>query len=657
MQWILGFPHSQLEMTASSKRIARFILLILTAECLLSTLWTTNDWSPRFPENNIPQPATNPSRNERTEEIDPPDAAALPITGAFANCTEPRSYVNSSQRYDDQVTISCHTFGIRAPIAVLHQSRIESHDTEKPLRLLIGVLSNNATMRQAIRETWGSAVRGARGKHQLFFLVANQDFQSIEAEYEKESDMLWLDMENNYYKLTYMTSAMLTIFHRHANYTHILKTDDDCYVHVDRLLKHLEQLSPSVHYHGQTPQLDPLRSEDEVGERYHKYILSSEDYPEPKFAPYASGPGYIVTPTMNECVVRELSRIRYMPFEDVYVGLLAERCGFECDGSNIFVAEFESLWRSETGDGISDKILVQHRMTDTSDRMKAYHKNPRNYFQQSDLTGAQATCINSNVESTSETSEGFHNDSSRRAVVVSCHKFTYKAPLEELNITRPDELLYLVMGSGNFEERQGVRKTWASRINSNHSVYFVVHAPRLKRFREEFKAHRDLIWIQTTKQNERVSALQAAMQAVHKHGRFRYLVVVNSKTYVYPDRLQDMVTGDVFGSCTPHPIRVRPEHRNDTSKGVTPELYPEPYFAPKCSTRIGYAMSESLVSCAAEESAKIRHHPMETIAMGMLAFRCGARTVDVRQHYLDHPGQESSQVFMIGNMLDVMMRG
>ena len=654
----------------SAKKMARLILLTMIAESLL--------WSSRSLQSNVLL-VTQPLE----EEINLFDGAALPITGAFANCTDPRSYLNTSQPYDDQITISCHTFGYRAPISILQRQIIQIDDDdeieENPLRLLVGVLSNNATMRQAIRETWGSSLRAT---NQLFFLVANQNFKSIEAEYEKESDLLWLDMENNYYKLTYMTSAMLTIFHRHATYTHILKTDDDCYVHVDRLLKHVEQLSPSVHYHGQIPQLEPIRNKDEVGEMYHKYILSQEDYPEPYFAPYASGPGYIVTPKMNECVVRELSRIRYMPFEDVYVGLLAERCGFECDGSNLFVADLESRLKFEKEVGLSDEILVQHRMTDTSERMKEYPKHPRKaFFQQSDHTGASATCKNTTTTNNNSknstayksirknstwmmmddpTGVVFRNDSARRTVVVSCRTLTYKAPLQELKRTRADKLLYLVLGSGNLEQRQAVRRTWASRTGSNHSVYFVVHAPRIRRFRDEYSAHRDLIWIQTTKKHERVSALQAAMQAIHKHARFRYLVVVNSQTYVYPDRLENAVRGDVFGPCSTHVIRIQDELRNDTLRGVAPELYPEPYFPPKCATRIGYAMSESLVACAAEESAKIRHHPMETIAMGMLTLRCGAWTVDVRDHFLVHPQQETnntSQVVMVGSMLNDMMQG
>ena len=636
-------------MVLPAKRIVRLIFTTVVAECVL--------WCSRLLLRNYRNDIVLSTKSvaEKASLLDEADLK----TGAFANCSDHRGFLNASQPYDGQLTISCHTFGYRAPVHALK----ESHGADG-LQLLVGVLSNNATMRQTIRETWGSALRA---KHQVFFLVANQDFKSIEAEYEKESDLLWLDMENNYYKLTYMTSAMLTIFHRHATYTHILKTDDDCYVHVDRVMKYLEQLSPSVHYLGHMPQLEPLRDTEEVSERYRKYILSREDYPFPYFAPYAAGPGYIVTPTMNECVVREISMIRYMPFEDVFVGLLAERCGIECYRSNLVIPEIENRWGVEV-EGSSDKILVQHHMTHSSELMKAYHKNPRgSLFQQSVQTGASASCSDSAPNNSPESAvlaagdadTVFGSESSHRRVVVSCRKFTYKAPLEELNITRPDELLYLVLGS-RLEERQAVRKTWATRTNSNHSVYFVIHAPRIKRFREEFRAHRDLIWIQTTKRRERVNALQAAMQVVHKHGRFRYLVVVNSKTYVYPDRLQDRVTGDVFGPCSPNPVFVREELRNEISKGVTPELYPEPFAPPKCATRIGYAMSESLVACAAKESAKMRYHPMETMAMGMLALRCGAWTVSVRNLFLNHPGQESSgfsNAVMVGNMMDEMMQG
>ena len=582
-------------------------------------------------------------------------------TAAHANCTDQQSFLDPNQAYDGNVTISCHTFGYRAPIQLLGAQRMEpaqyGSEPHKPFRLVIGVLSNNITMRKAIRETWGAPLRE---KRELVFLIANQDFDSIADEYESEKDILWLDMENNYYKLTYMTSAMLTILHRHTPYSHILKTDDDCYIHADRLAKHIQQQNSSIHYYGHIPQLlAPIRHKSEVRPKYYKYILPPEVYPEPSFAPYAAGPGYIVTPTMNECVVRELSRIRYMPFEDVYVGLLAERCGFECYGSNLFVGDLESRWKFEAeGQGSTDEIVVQHKMTDTSDLMYEYPKNPRkSFFHQSDRTGASATC-----EVPHDTPE-IAPEFAYRTAVVSCKPLLYKAPMEKLNQTQPDDLVFLVTGSTNSRQRAAVRKSWASQAGKNH-VYFVVQSPKMITFKPEFKEFRDLIWVQAAKDERPLYAIQAAMQAIQKRANFRYLVFVNFKTYLYPNRLNEILTGDFFGSCGEHPRRIKEEHRQVRSRQLSTELYPEPYLPPECS-HAGYAMSSSLVECAAVESQQIRFHPVESIAMGNLALRCGAWATNAQHTFLKGAkrakrsdiGQISSDILMVPNVMKQMMTG
>ena len=627
--------------TMTVEKLLRLVFLLMIMERLQSLLRKINS---------VPTPA---EMMQAALPLDP--AIAMPSTAAYSNCTGHRSFVNDNRSYDGTLTISCHTFGYKAPVALMEAQKIHTVEGGKPFRLVVGVLSNNATMRQAIRATWGASLRQDR---QLFFLIANQNFASIADEYERENDLLWLDMENDYYKLTYMTAAMLAIVHRYLPYTHVLKTDDDCYVHADRLAKHIYGLNESVHYHGHIPQLlAPIRDKNEVEAKYRKYILSPEVYPEPYFPVYGAGPGYVVTPTMNECVVREMSNIRYMPFEDVYVGMLAERCGFACHGSDLFVGDRESRWYYETHHtGRSDEILVQHHMADTQERMLAYHENPRKaFFQRSERTGASAVC--GAAQPLNAQQQAAVDKFSYRTVLVSCRPFLYKAPIDILNQTTTDDLVYLVTATATFRQRQAIRETWAATVGNNHSVYFVVNSPHLQPYRQEFKEFRDMIWIQTKRDNP-VYTVHAAMQAIQRHGRFRYLAMVHSQTFVFPNRFNAQVHGDFFGLCRQNSKAIEASERKDPSKRLTKALYPERFAPPKCAAA-GYAMSASLVSCAATESEKVRFHPDEAISMGMLALRCGAWTTNA-PHAFQKNGQlhkVSSEAIMIPNVMKKMMKG
>ncbi len=154
---------------------------------------------------------------------------------------------------------------------------------------------------------------------------------------------------------------------------YVFKTDDDCFVNIDLLKVHLlgdtttnddreHTLDDSgqrrnnahlenentIHYWGNCKtdeKISPLR-----GTRY-KWGISENTYPERYYPPYCQGVGFAVSRTFLSCAASDhnhhyqhqfdnvhyldenhngenhISKMRFMPFEDVAVGILAERCG------------------------------------------------------------------------------------------------------------------------------------------------------------------------------------------------------------------------------------------------------------------------------------------------------------------------------------------
>merc|ERR1719162_2136998 len=62
-----------------------------------------------------------------------------------------------------------------------------------------------------------------------------------------------------------------------------------------------------------------------------KWVVTYKMYPEPMFPRYCQGAGFGLSRTLLDCAAggHHVSDFRYIPFEDVSIGILAERCGYE----------------------------------------------------------------------------------------------------------------------------------------------------------------------------------------------------------------------------------------------------------------------------------------------------------------------------------------
>jgi len=242
-------------------------------------------------------------------------------TGAFANCTN-ASLTTAPPHHDQKnITLSCHTLPYRIPQIVSSE------------KIFIGVLSeaggDGPDRRQSIRDTWAT-------NHSVYFLVAGP-WKNVEKEYNENQDLIWLDEDEIYdgerSVLTYKTMALMKIVHhlstsQNLEIKYAFKTDDDSFINVSYLHKYLLETNhdEEFDYWGwcQRKMFMPLRGSND------KWAVSNKTYPEPRYPRYCQGAGFALSWKFLSCAAgpgNHIANSRFMPFEDVATGLIAQRCG------------------------------------------------------------------------------------------------------------------------------------------------------------------------------------------------------------------------------------------------------------------------------------------------------------------------------------------
>ena len=319
-------------------------------------------------------------------------------TGSMVNCIDPPIFGKIVPSSDDQYPDSQHPDSGTLVASCLKISyRVPLSSFENTGFVIVGILSSGASAsggfqrRKSIRSTWAKDTKG------VFFIVAGS-WDDIVEEYESFKDLIWINQEEIYdgeiSVLTFKTYSFLTIVD-HAmkeiggEYSYCFKVDDDCYVDLQKLRKQLAAISPD--YWGYCPEKPnnryvPLRGRD------NKWALSFETYPEPMFPRYCQGAGYALSRKFVECAISRdhVANTRFMPFEDVAVGILAERCNI----TPFFEEDSIALYRTGTREEvdkvnfdlvqISDDVwlplanmtnkIIQHRIQDDFD-MKEHHRS------------------------------------------------------------------------------------------------------------------------------------------------------------------------------------------------------------------------------------------------------------------------------------------
>ncbi|XP_033099677.1 beta-1,3-galactosyltransferase 5-like [Anneissia japonica] len=181
------------------------------------------------------------------------------------------------------------------------------------------------TYRRFVREYSGKArvVNDKRIQH--IFLLGKTNNETLQQRTEQESNTFgdivqgdFLDTYGNLTLKTLMGFQWIRDFCSEA--TFVLKVDSDIIVNYNALIPHLVTSPTNGFVEGRVQaSAYPLRS------KYSKWYIAEEDYPETTYPPYCLGPSYLMSTDVSTQVLHTAHFVRFLPWEDVYVGLVLKR--------------------------------------------------------------------------------------------------------------------------------------------------------------------------------------------------------------------------------------------------------------------------------------------------------------------------------------------
>uniref|UniRef100_A0A061R181 Galactosylxylosylprotein 3-beta-galactosyltransferase n=1 Tax=Tetraselmis sp. GSL018 TaxID=582737 RepID=A0A061R181_9CHLO len=250
------------------------------------------------------------------------------------------------------------------------------------LTLLVGILSTCDAIKQrmAARTTWMrfAAPEGAAWK--AVFLLGSQCQNHLQREQEKFGDLHFLPVEESYYTLTPKVLGFFEYAER-VGAQYALKTDDDTFVFVDRILAELERMPEACLYWGgseKLPELHQYRGSG-IDVPLNKWYISEDDFNVLAGTRYMAGGAYVLSKDLVRKVnenVRWLDLPRNLP-EDAVVGRLlgsAEYAACHCSDTRVLkhITDFQgaqlfhpSVYPCERAD-ISRRVLSIHGMKNTN---------------------------------------------------------------------------------------------------------------------------------------------------------------------------------------------------------------------------------------------------------------------------------------------------
>lgn len=179
--------------------------------------------------------------------------------------------------------------------------------------------------RRAIRQTWAtdSAIKTrwktvfllgqSRAKNHSELLLREQAFYG---------DMIRADYYEHYWNQTLKIEMGFEWAARYCSFTFLLKADDDVFINPPAVIEVLNRTT--------TPRQNLYMGyvyRNPVVQRTGKWSLRQEEYNGTHYPDFCAGPGYILSLDVVHSFVSIFGRIPKFKFDDVYVGMLAEKIG------------------------------------------------------------------------------------------------------------------------------------------------------------------------------------------------------------------------------------------------------------------------------------------------------------------------------------------
>ena len=212
---------------------------------------------------------------------------------------------------------------------VVHENITLDCNTEYDVIIVVTSFARNFERRLWIRKTWGSSqIWLNKKKWKVIFNVGavKTDTKTVNKELRKESmefnDILILDIPEDFYRLSEKVMAALQWVYQKSSFKFVFKVDDDIFVHVDRVMKHLIDYWPNENFVGNAVRGQPP-------ERSGRYQVSMEEWKWKTYDPYCSGGGFILSNSIIGKMIPNFNWVRPLKIDDAYIGHLVKLAGGE----------------------------------------------------------------------------------------------------------------------------------------------------------------------------------------------------------------------------------------------------------------------------------------------------------------------------------------
>jgi Galactosyltransferase. len=161
---------------------------------------------------------------------------------------------------------------------------------------LVTSFAKNFERREWIRESWGKEnAWSLKGNWKIVFNVgivkvdAATTNKKLREESEKYGDLLLVDIPEDFHKLSEKVMVALHWIYQKFNFSFILKTDDDIFIHIDRTLTIVRSDWKNENFVGHAMRGQP----PERGKG--RYGVSKEEWAGKTYDAYCSGGGYLLS--------------------------------------------------------------------------------------------------------------------------------------------------------------------------------------------------------------------------------------------------------------------------------------------------------------------------------------------------------------------------
>ena len=231
-------------------------------------------------------------------------------------------------------------------------------------------------------------------------------------------------------------------------------------------------------------------------------------------------------------------------------------------------------------------------------------------------------------------------------VKISGQTLIYQAPYEMVS----SDIIIGVL-SCDKSKRSSMRKLYA-----DESMYFIVGKKNGAFDYDEFYTHDDMILIDMEESYDGEKSIlpfktQVFLHAVNTHILdFEYVLKIDDDSYVKMERLRNELNlrkPDYWG----HLYHKEVINRNPSSQWyVSRKIFPDKVYPDYCSGA-GYVLSKELVSCVDTKLATHTFMPMEDVATGILAKKCGKQPV--HSSLVQHMKPYKSDDFILRHYVNV----